>query len=186
MASILFWVLGGVVLVLGIYSNYTNWKTYFAAKKAKEEFMKNHPDAEVTYAGKNRPWFYTLFAVICLCLASFMVLAKNVEMDFNQRFSMSLVYFALAVYLAAMAVEAQTDSRICYTPDGFIFTDKYMRYKQITSVEVGGNFFKSSFIHFGGKEQISTPKYIAAWVQENWVEWRKNRDAKRKKGKHRS
>lgn len=185
MASIIFWVLGAVVLVLGIYTNYTNWKTYFASKKEKELFMKNHSDAETTVIGKNRPWLYSLFAIVCLCLASFMAMATQTDMDTNQRLSMSLVYFALAIYLVAMAVEAQTDSRVCYTPDGFIFSDSYMRYKQITSVEVGGAFFKSSFIHTGNKDQLAVPKYVAVWVQEHWVEWKTEREGRRKKGRRR-
>lgn len=52
MSTIIFWVLGAVVLVFGGYSNYTNWKTYFASKREKEIFMKNHHDAKVAIVGK--------------------------------------------------------------------------------------------------------------------------------------
>lgn len=185
MSTIIFWVLGAVVLVFGGYSNYTNWKTYFASKREKEIFMKNHHDAKVAIVGKNRIWLCWAGAALCLGLASFMAMATQTDMDAAQRYSMSLVYFSLCVYLVAMAIEATTVSRICYTPEGFMYADTYRRYKQINGVEVGGWVFKSSFIHFGNKEQVAVPKSLAVWVQESWVDWKKAKDAKRKKGRRR-
>lgn len=181
MSAILFWVLGAILLVMGIYTNWMNWKIFFASKTAKEEFMKNHPDAQIEITAKYRSWLWSLLGIVCLCLACVILYINGTELGFSERLAQSVVYFAIAIYTVALAVEAQTDHKICYTQDGFIFADTYIRYKSIQSVDVGGNFFKSSFIRQTGNKEMAVPKYVAVFAQEHWVEWKTDREQRRKK-----
>ena len=47
-----YWVIALLLVGMGGYTGYTNWSTYFKAKKVREQFLKTHPDAEVIKNGQ--------------------------------------------------------------------------------------------------------------------------------------
>ncbi|MCF0245974.1 MAG: hypothetical protein HUJ55_04030 [Ileibacterium sp.] len=185
MSDALFWVVAAIIVAMGVFSNYTNWKQYKASKEAKEIFMKNHKDAEVTELPKTRVWLFAGLCVLCLGLAVLMSVVKSEEMSESTRWSQVLVYAGLSVFCFAMVPEALMDAKLVHTPDGFMYGDFYFRFKHMVGIVQSHNFLKSDkAILTGNKEEI-IPKPVAKWAEPALLEYQARRKAARKKGRNR-
>lgn len=181
MSTAIFWILAIVMMALGIYTNFSNWKVYFEAKKVKEKFMKDNKGAEVARITKWRSWMFSLAAIACLCFGALLLNMESPGLETAAKWAQAAVYLAIAVYLVGMAVEAQTFSKVCYTADGFVYSTAYVRFKSIMNVEVGHGIFKNSYMNLTGGKQTAIPKYLAEWIEQHWLDWKQARNEKRKK-----
>lgn len=182
--DLFFWIIAALLAAIGIYMNYRNWKTYFESRKAKEVFLKNHPDSRTVKMGTAAPWVYLAMCVVCVLLSIFLFTAQELE-GTDSQVSQGAVYLGLAIFALAMMAESLTDSKVAVCPEGYMVESEYIRWKSIRTVTVGKGLFKSSSVTmFGGKEEPVT-KSMAKWVEEELNTWKASRKDERSSRKQR-
>lgn len=174
--NIFFWIVAILLVGMGGFTGYTNWKAYMEARRARKQFLETHKDAETVKVGTVRVWMYAAMLVACILLAImiFVMPASTPEMDQN-RIAQALVYVGLAVFAFAMLGEGLMDEILIATPDGFLFESDVIRFKNVRGVSAGKGWFKSSFINLMGGKEIPVSKKTAKWVEEHLETWKKTR-----------
>lgn len=181
-----FWIIAALLVGMGGFTGYTSWKLYFDSKKMREHVLKTHQDTEVVHIGTMRIWMYAAMAAVCIALGIMILVMPTASQAVEEaRYSQAVVYFGLAVFAFAMFGEAMTDSVIVLTPDAFLYEAGMIRFKNIRSVEVAKGWFKSSFILLTGAKEIAVSKKMAAWTDEQWNIWKKERKTTFKNRKER-
>lgn len=176
--NIFYWVIALLLVGMGGYTGYTNWSTYFKAKKLREQFLKSHPDAEVIKSGQARGWLYILMLVFCAGLGIVLLNSPtSAGFDADTRLAQGVVYIGLGIFAFAMAGEAMMDSVLVATPDSLVYEDQVLKFKNIRGVTVGKGWFKSSYILLNQAKEIPVSKSIAMRVDALLVEWKQNRKA---------
>lgn len=174
--DIFFWVIAILLVGIGGYTGYLNWKGYLDAKKAREQFLKNHQDAKPVKIGQMRVWAYGLMVIACigLSIAIFVMPASSAELE-NTRISQGLVYVGLAVFSIAMLGEAMMDETVISTPDGFLYESDVIRFKNIRSITVGKGMFKNSVIILNQAKEYPVSKKMAMWADAEYADWKRTR-----------
>jgi len=174
--SMFYWVIALLLVGMGGYTGYTNWSTYFKAKKVREQFLKTHPDAEVIKNGQTRTWLYLLMLAFCVGLGIWLLVSPSSEnFDVNTRISQAVVYIGLGIFAFAMAGEALMDSTLISSPEALVYEDQILKYKNIRGVNIGKGWFKSSYILLNQAQEIPVAKATALKVDALLVEWKRNR-----------
>ncbi len=182
-------VLAIVMGVMGVYSNYMNWKIFFKARSEKERFQKNHKDCQVFVTGRGKIVLFVFLAVFCIGFGLYFLLSPTAQLNVDgndsvfTRGSQALLYIALGVYAAGEIADNITNSRILYTPDGFMPADEYYRYRNVLRIEVGSNFFKATTMYLIGGKEVPLSKTVGRWAQEQFELWKENRKQMRAKGR---
>lgn len=173
--SIFYWVIALLLVGMGGFTGYSNWKTYFDARKERESYLKKHPDAEVVKFGFTRAGLYILLAVLCFVIAGLMLVRPGgQEVSQSDALSQCVVYVGLGLFSLAMLGEAMADDRIIATPESFIYEADEIRYKNVRNVVIQTGWFKSCYLVFSGK-QVAIAKKPAIWVDEHWKDWKTNK-----------
>lgn len=184
MSDMLFWLIAIVMIALGAWTNYMNWSMYFKAKKAKETFLQNHKDSEISYVSKNRWIWFVLLAIVCIAFCIILSTQDTASLSGASRWSQVGVYAGLAIFSIALIPESIMDAKIVHCPDGFMYENEYIRYRNINKIEIGNGFFKATTMYMAGAKETAIPKNIAKWVLPKWEEYKAERSARRKrKGK---
>lgn len=173
--DVFFWVIAVLLIGIGGYTGYLNWKGYFDAKKAREQFLKNHQDAQVVKLGRGRTWAYLAMCIACVVLA-IMIFVMPASADLAQsQLSQGLVYVGLAVFSLAMLGEAMMDEEVISTPDGFLYESDVIRFKNIRSVTIGKGMFKNSVILMNQAKEFPVSKKMAMWTDAELEDWKRTR-----------
>lgn len=171
-----FWIIAALLVFMGGYTGYSNWKLYFQSKKMREHVLKTHQDAREIHMSMTRVWLYAAMGAACIGLGiMILVMPASSEAMEEARYSQGIVYFGLAVFAFAMFGEALTDSVIVLTPDAFLYEADLIRFKNIRSIQVAKGWFKSSFINVNGSKELAVSKKMATWTQEQLDNWKKER-----------
>lgn len=181
-----FWIMAALLVGLGGYTGYANWKTYLEAKKMREHMLSTNQDAKSVQIGTVRVWAYAAMAACCVALGVIIMIIDtgNPEND-SARYAQGVIYFGLAVFAFAMFGEALTDSEMVAAPDAFLYGNEVIRYKNIRSVTATKGWFKSSMIVLSGAKEVAVSRKTALWVEEQWETWKKERKQSFKSRKER-
>ncbi len=174
-----FWIVALLLIVLGGFTGYMNWKAYLEARKAKATFLATHPEAQPIKVGTLRVWIYIAMFVACIGLSIFMATTNPETAGGSQaQASQVTVYIGLAIFSFAMIGEALMDQEVYSVSDGFLYESEFIRYKNIRSITPARGFFKSSFIttvHGSQAQELSVSHKLAQWADEKWEEWKQAR-----------
>lgn len=181
MQDLFFWILAVVIIGLGAYTNYTNWKTFFRSREEKEMFMKNHKDAVIERVTPYRYLMFAALAAVCIVFTVLILSTNPQQTTGASRYSQAALYAGLAIFAIALIPESLMDSRICVCPDGILYETDYIRYKSINKIDIGNGFFKPTTMNLVGNKEVALPKAIAKWLLPRWEEWKINRKNARKK-----
>lgn len=177
--ELFFWIVALLLIVMGGFTGYMNWKAYFKAKKAKTTFLATHPEAKTVKVGMVRVWIYIAMFVACIGLAIFMATTNPETTGGSQaQLSQVIVYVGLAIFSFAMIGEALMDREVYSVSDGFLYESEFVRYKNIRSITPARGLFKSSFIttvHGSQAQELSVSHKLAQWADEKWEEWKQAR-----------
>ena len=186
MDNLFFWIIAALLVGMGGFTGYANWKLYFEAKKMREHVLKTHQSAKVIRLGQLRIWMYAAMAAVCMALGIMMLVMEPASQAVaDARYSQAVVYFGLAVFAFAMFGEALTDSEVIQTPDAFLYEATLIRYRDIRTVTVAKGWFKSSMIVLSGAKEIPVSKKTAYWVEQELETWKKERKSTFKNRKER-
>ena len=178
----MYWAIAIIVLIIGLYLDYTNGKQAIQARKAKELFLKNHPDSHMIQLSMSRVWLFGFLSFLCLG-SLFIYLFSVFTSTTSEMFSQIVLYIGLFTFCLAMTMESYTLSRIAAAPDGFMVLSEYIRYKSIQSIEIGKGFFSSSSLTMMNGTTVSLSKSALKAIEPLWQEYKANR--KLRKGKKR-
>ena len=174
-----FWIVALLLIILGGFTGYMNWKAYLEAQKAKTAFLATHPEAQKVKVGTLRVWIYVVMCIACVGLAIFMATTNPETAGGSQaQASQVTVYVGLAIFSFAMVGEALMDREIYTLSDGFLYESEFIRYKNIRSITPARGLFKSSFIttvHGSQAQELSVSHKLAQWAEEKWEEWKQAR-----------
>lgn len=174
--TIFFWVVAILLVGLGGFTGYTNWKIYFEARKAREAFKAGHPDAQTHRQSSLRLWLYMIMLGACIGFAIMILFVPLSDPSQEEsRYAQAVVYVGLAIFAIAMLGEALADHEIFYTPDGFLYEADIIRYKSIRTVTVQKGLFKNSSLALSNGKDLTVSKSTAAWIEEHFQEWKKTK-----------
>lgn len=174
--DIFFWIVAVLLVGIGGFTGYMNWKGYFEARKAREQYLKSHSDARIVRLGRGRIWAYSIMLAACVGLAImiFVMPASTPDLEQN-RLSQGLVYVGLAVFSLAMLGEAAMDEEVVSTPDSFLYESDIIRFKNLRTVNIGKGMFKNSFLVLNQGKEIPVSKKTAMWVDAEHEDWKRTR-----------
>ncbi len=174
-----FWIVALLLIILGGFTGYMNWKAYLESRKAKAAFLATHPEAQTVKVGTLRVWIYVAMCIACVGLSIFMATTNPETAGGSQaQASQVTVYVGLAIFSFAMIGEALMDMEIYTVNDGFLYESEFIRYKNIRSITPARGLFKSSFIttvHGSQAQELSVSHKLAQWAEEKWEEWKQSR-----------
>lgn len=176
-----FWIIALLLVIMGGFTGYMNWKAYLESRKAKAAFLSTHSDVKTVKVGILRLWIYGIMFIACLGLAIFMMcLPTNPQVTAQSQASQVTVYFGLAIFSFGMIGEALMDAEVLSVSDGFLYESEFIRYKNIRSITPAKGLFKSSFITIiqgSQAKELSVSFKLAQWVDDAWENWKKTRKA---------
>lgn len=184
--DIFFWIIAALLVGMGGFTGYTNWKLYFQSRKMREHVLKTHQNAKEVHVGTVRIWMYAAMFAACIGLGiMILVMPAASEAVEETRYSQAIVYFGLAVFAAAMFGEALCDGTIVLTPDAILYEADLIRFKNIRAIKPAKGWFKSSMIYMTNAKELAVSKKMAAWTMEEWEKWKEEKKSAPKSRKER-
>lgn len=173
--EIFYWIIAILLIGMGGFVGYSNWKVYFAARKLREQFLKAHPDAKVIKTGVMKTWIYVFILVLGFTMGMFLLVSPNAAPAQTSLTANGMVYIGLGIFALAMVGEALMDGKIIASDEAFIFEDQQIRFKNVRNVDIQKGFFKTSMLILTQGKELPISKNAAMQVEEIWEEWKKNR-----------
>lgn len=178
-----FWIIALLLIGMGGFTGYMNWKAYLESRKAKAAFLSTHSDVKTVKVGTLRLWLYGIMFIACLGLAISMMFwtSNGPQATAQSQASQVTIYFGLAIFSFGMIGEALMDAEIFSVPDGFLYESEFIRYKNIRSITPAKGLFKSSFIttiQGSQVKELSVSYKLAQWVDKAWESWKETRKSK--------
>lgn len=173
--DIFYWVIALMLIGMGGFVGYSNWKIYFAARQFRERFLKTHENAKVIKMSMTKVWIYVLVLLVGFGVGVFLLMSPNAKITGSSALANGMVYIGLGVFALAMVGEALMDGQIIATEDAFVFEDQLIRFKNVRNVDVQKGFFKTSMLFLTQSKEMPVAKNTAMKIQELWLEWKKER-----------
>lgn len=173
--DIFYWVIALMLIGMGGFVGYSNWKIYFAARQLRERFLKTHENAKVIKMSMTKVWIYVLVLLVGFGVGVFPLMSPNAKITGSSALANGMVYIGLGVFALAMVGEALMDGQIIATEDAFVFEDQLIRFKNVRNVDVQKGFFKTSMLFLTQSKEMPVAKNTAMKIQELWLEWKKER-----------
>lgn len=185
--DVFFWIVALLLIGMGGYTGYTNWKLYFECRKAREQFKQAHADVQMFQAGRLRVWLYLMMLGACigLTIMIFVLPPQAPNQGTMDRIGQGLVYVGLSIFALAMLGEGLADEQVLYTSDGFLYEKDVIRFKALRAVMVQKGMFKSSTLSLTNGKDVTVSNKMASWVQGQWAVWKENRKSQSKTRKER-
>lgn len=173
--DIFYWVIALMLIGMGGFVGYSNWKIYFVARQLRERFLKTHENAKVIKMSMTKTWIYVLVLLVGFGVGIFLLISPNAKITGSSALANGMVYIGLGVFALAMVGEALMDGQIIATEDAFVFEDQLIRFKNVRNVDVQKGFFKTSMLFLTQSKEMPVAKNTAIKIQELWLEWKKER-----------
>lgn len=173
--DIFYWVIALMLIGMGGFVGYSNWKIYFATRQLRERFLKTHENAKVIKMSMTKVWIYVLVLLVGFGVGVFLLMSPNAKITGSSALANGMVYIGLGVFALAMVGEALMDGQIIATEDAFVFEDQLIRFKNVRNVDVQKGFFKTSMLFLTQSKEMPVAKNTAMKIQELWLEWKKER-----------
>lgn len=173
--DIFYWIIAVLLIGMGGFVGYSNWKIYFASRKLREHFLQTHENAKVIKMSMTKIWIYVFVLLLGFGMGFYLVLNPNSNITGSSALANGMVYVGLGVFALAMVGEAMMDGQIIATEDAFVFEDKLIRFKNVRNVDVQKGFFKTSMLYLTQSSEMPVAKNTAIKIQELWLEWKKDR-----------
>lgn len=173
--EIFYWIIGILLIGMGGFVGYSNWKVYFAARKLREQFLKAHPDAKVIKVDVLKTWIYIFILILGFTMGMFLLVSPNAAPAQTSLTANGMVYIGLGIFALAMVGEALMDGKIIASDEAFIFEDQQIRFKNVRNVDIQKGFFKTSMLILTQGKELPISKKAAKQIEELWEEWKKNR-----------
>lgn len=170
-----YWIIALMLVGMGGFTGYSNWKTYFKAREVREQFLKTHSDAQVIKNGRVRLWIYIAMCIFCIAIGIMIFVMPVNAMAASTKLAQGVVYFGIAIFAVAMIGEALMDDQIIVSEDVMVFEDQIIRFKNIRSITIGKGWFKSSYLVLSQGKELPIDKKTAQRIETLWSEWKKNR-----------
>lgn len=173
--DIFYWVIALMLIGMGGFVGYSNWKIYFSARQLRDRFLKTHENAKVIKMSMTKTWIYVLVLLLGFGTGIFLLVSPNTKITGSSALANGMVYIGLGVFALAMVGEALMDGQIIATDDAFVFEDQLIRFKNVRNVDVQKGFFKTSMLFLTQSKEMPMSKNAAIKIEELWLEWKKDR-----------